>query len=137
MINCGTSSIKIFKKEPQNILRSADSESGELKISNPAKFECKRFNISMSAPANIVNILASLRFLLNHLENFESDFAFSFVIIRNANIVFDAIGSVKNIKLFIKKIIIINFLVYIIMISTLNIFDILIFTLEYKALGNH
>ncbi|GBB84381.1 hypothetical protein RclHR1_00110014 [Rhizophagus clarus] len=93
MINCGTSSIKIFKKEPRNILHSADSENGALKISIPAKFECKQFNISMSAP---VNILASLRFLLNHLKNSESASAFSFVIIRNANIVFDAIGSVKN-----------------------------------------
>ena len=98
MINWGISSIKIFKKEPQNIFDLAESENGPWKILNPAKFDCKIFNISTSAPANIVNMLTNLRLSVNHWKN--SGLVFSFVIIRNANSVFDAIGSVKNIKLF-------------------------------------
>ena len=101
IINWGISSAKMFTKEPQNIFDLAELENGAWKILKPAKFDCKWFNISISAPANIVNTLANLRLSVNHLKN--SGLVLSFVIIRNADIVFDAIGSVKNIKLFCEK----------------------------------
>jgi hypothetical protein len=86
------SSIKIFEQAIQNIINLAESENGAWKFLNPAKFECKILNISISIPANIVNMLIILLFSVNH--NKKSFFVFSFDIIGNDNAIFNPIGIV-------------------------------------------
>jgi hypothetical protein len=92
MTNWGISSIKMFKEAIQNIIDLVESENGAWKFSNPAKFECKIFNIPISIPANTVNMLVILLFSVNHNKN--SFLAFSLNIIRNADTIFNPIGTV-------------------------------------------
>ena len=67
MINWGISSIKIFRKVPQNIFDLADLEKeGALKNVKPAKFEFKIFNALISAlAANVIIIFVIFSWAVN------------------------------------------------------------------------
>ena len=67
MINWGISSIKIFRKVPQNIFDLEVSEKdGALKNVKPAKFECKISNALISAlAASMVIIFATVSWEVN------------------------------------------------------------------------
>ena len=94
MVTWGISSIKMLIQAPQNIIDLASSSKGALKNGRFAKFDCKIFSASISAPDIIVNTLATFPWAANQSENVF--FVFAFVIMEKASIVFNPIGTVIN-----------------------------------------
>ena len=98
MVNWGISSIKIFKKPPQNIQVNANEENGAANTLNPPKFEINIWSNSTFPEHIRVIIDANFKLLLSHSRN-SRFFVISKDNIQKANKMFIAKGIATNIIL--------------------------------------